>query len=57
MKTAQGATTSDNVGLMLLLFVLLYIILGYTCVKVLSKLFRNYPVEQEISESASEGGA
>jgi cytochrome bd ubiquinol oxidase subunit I len=57
MKTAQGATTSEHVGLMLLLFILLYAILGFTCLKVLRKLFRNYPVEEEISESMPEGEA
>lgn len=56
MKTAQGATTSEHVGLMLILFGILYVILGFTCVKVLSKLFRNYPAEQEITESGMEGG-
>lgn len=57
MKTAQGATTSEHVGLMLILFGFLYVILGFTCIKVLSKLFRRYPAEQEITESGIEGGS
>lgn len=54
MKTSQGATTSDNVGLMIILFALLYILLGITSTKVLSKLFKNKPAEEEIAQM--EGG-
>lgn len=56
MKTAEGATTSDNVGLMLLLFGALYVVLGITCVKVLGKLFRSYPAEREMEENGMNGG-
>ncbi|WP_068773550.1 cytochrome ubiquinol oxidase subunit I [Paenibacillus sp. FJAT-26967] len=48
MKVADAATTSMHVDKMLLLFCLLYLILAFTAVKVLSKLFRNNDVADEL---------
>ncbi|WP_066176462.1 cytochrome ubiquinol oxidase subunit I [Bacillus marinisedimentorum] len=48
MKVSEGATTSDSVGLMLVLFVALYIVLGWVSVRVLWKMFKNNPVEAEL---------
>ncbi|MFD0870153.1 MULTISPECIES: cytochrome ubiquinol oxidase subunit I [Paenibacillus] len=56
MKTVEGATTSEHVGTMLILFSLLYLVLAITCIKVLRKLFRNHPAEKELEEGAAEGG-
>ncbi|MFS1511832.1 cytochrome ubiquinol oxidase subunit I [Chengkuizengella sp. SCS-71B] len=53
MKTTDAATTSGHVDTMLLVFTLLYIVLGFTCIKVIRKMFKNYPAEDEI---ASKGG-
>ncbi|MFE5318835.1 cytochrome ubiquinol oxidase subunit I [Paenibacillus sp. NPDC056579] len=56
MKTAHGATTADNVDWMLLLFSLLYIVLGFTVWAVLRKLFRSNTAEQEMARRGIEGG-
>ncbi|CAM3944460.1 cytochrome ubiquinol oxidase subunit I [Alkalicoccus chagannorensis] len=48
MRTSEGATTSDHVGLMLILFALLYTVLGVTCITVLKKMFQRNPVEKEM---------
>ncbi|WP_010095260.1 cytochrome ubiquinol oxidase subunit I [Ornithinibacillus scapharcae] len=50
MRTAEGATTSNDVDLMLLLFCGLYLILGIGSVVVLSRMFRRNPVERELME-------
>ncbi|MCE7793682.1 cytochrome ubiquinol oxidase subunit I [Salipaludibacillus sp. CUR1] len=50
MTTAEGATTSPHVGLMLILFSLLYLVLGVTCAVVLRKMFKGNPVEHELEE-------
>lgn len=50
MKTSEAATSSDQVGLMLILFAGLYLILGVGTVVVLRRMFRNYPVEQELMD-------
>ncbi|WP_138227880.1 cytochrome ubiquinol oxidase subunit I [Paenibacillus algicola] len=50
MKVAEAATTSPNVGWMLLLFILLYIVLAVSAVKVLSRLFRSKSAEEEIAQ-------
>ncbi len=52
LRTGQAATTSSNVGLMFILFLLLYIVLGTLCVTVLRKMFRSNPVENELEEIA-----
>jgi cytochrome d ubiquinol oxidase subunit I len=57
MKTVDGATTSNHVDLMLVLFCLLYVVLGFTAVKVLGKLFKNSEVHEElIAIGIEEGG-
>ncbi|WP_166244658.1 cytochrome ubiquinol oxidase subunit I [Paenibacillus turpanensis] len=49
MKTAEGATTSGQVDTMLVVFTLLYIVLAFTCMKVLQGLFRKNTPEQELA--------
>lgn len=49
MKVADAATTSPDVGWMLLLFILLYLILSVSAIRVLSKLFRNKNAEEELT--------
>lgn len=49
MKTSEGATTSEYVGLMLILFGLLYLVLAYTTIQVLRKLFHQHPAEEELA--------
>ncbi len=48
MTVAEGATTSPHVGLMFLLFLGLYIVLGTGCLVVLRKIFKNNPAELEL---------
>jgi len=48
MKTAEGATTSGYVDTMLALFVVLYLVLGATCVVVLRKMFKRNTPEDEL---------
>ena len=50
MKTADAATTSGQVHIMLILFALLYIALGIGSVIVLSRMFRHYPIESELAD-------
>lgn len=50
MKTADGATTSGNVDLMLVAFAALYLILGIGSIIVLIRMFRSNPIEKEIEE-------
>jgi cytochrome d ubiquinol oxidase subunit I len=50
MKVADAATTSNNVGPMLLMFVVLYIVLCGSCLVVLARLFRNKDVIEEMRE-------
>jgi cytochrome d ubiquinol oxidase subunit I len=54
MRTAEGATTSDHVDLMLLLFALLYLVLGISSARVLIKMFRNNHAEDEIANYEKE---
>lgn len=56
MKTSEGATTSEHVDTMLYLFSALYALLAFTCVKVLRRMFRNHPAEEELLERGIEGG-
>jgi cytochrome d ubiquinol oxidase subunit I len=56
MKTARGATTSTHVDLMLLLFCILYVAIGFTLVKVLRKMFTNSDVQEELKSRGIEGG-
>ncbi|SDZ10773.1 cytochrome d ubiquinol oxidase subunit I [Evansella caseinilytica] len=50
MTVAEGATTSAHVDMMLYLFLVLYAILGVTCVVVLRRMFKQNPVEAELEK-------
>ncbi|PRO64664.1 cytochrome ubiquinol oxidase subunit I [Alkalicoccus urumqiensis] len=54
MQTSEAATSSDHVGLMLLLFAALYTVLGVTCVTVLRKMFKRNPVQKEMHKRGIE---
>jgi cytochrome d ubiquinol oxidase subunit I len=56
MKTANGATTSTHVDTMLILFCILYIVLGLTTIKVLGKIFSNSDVQEELLDRGIIGG-
>nr|WP_153731617.1 cytochrome ubiquinol oxidase subunit I [Sporosarcina obsidiansis] len=56
MRTAEGATTSGQVPTMLVLFALLYLVLGIGSVVVLRRMFIRNPVEREIAERQQEKG-
>ncbi|MFU1793406.1 cytochrome ubiquinol oxidase subunit I [Paenibacillus azoreducens] len=55
MKTAEGATTSGHVGLLVVLFVILYFVVCLSCIRVLSKLFRNQDAMEEIKALEMKG--
>ncbi|WP_373894884.1 cytochrome ubiquinol oxidase subunit I [Virgibacillus natechei] len=50
MTVSEAATSSPQIGLMFVLFLGLYIVLGTLCVVVLRKLFRNNPAEEELEK-------
>ncbi|WP_018132594.1 cytochrome ubiquinol oxidase subunit I [Effusibacillus pohliae] len=50
MRTAHGVTTASNVDKMLLLFSLLYLVLGIVCSYVLVRMFRKNPPELEMQQ-------
>ncbi|MBU8907899.1 cytochrome ubiquinol oxidase subunit I [Desertibacillus haloalkaliphilus] len=50
MKTSAGATTAAHVDLLLVVFATVYIILAVSCIAVLRKLFKEYPVEKELQD-------
>ncbi|WP_047979750.1 cytochrome ubiquinol oxidase subunit I [Ornithinibacillus contaminans] len=54
MRTEEGATTSNQVDLMLLLFCVLYIILGIGSIVILTRMFRKNPVEKELEDREGE---
>jgi cytochrome d ubiquinol oxidase subunit I len=58
MKTAEGATASNHVDLMLILFALLYLVLGVSVVLILRKMFRHKPAELDLAAlgASGEGG-
>lgn len=56
MRTTEGATTSDHVDTMLILFSLLYLVLGISSVRVLLRMFKTNPAEEEIAAKGIEGG-
>ena len=56
MKTTEGATTSDHVGSMFILFFGLYVVLGWISTTVLLKMFKDNPVETEFEQMDREGG-
>ncbi|KMK75872.1 cytochrome ubiquinol oxidase subunit I [Alkalihalobacillus pseudalcaliphilus] len=50
MTIDEAATTSDHVGLMFILFAILYFILGVGTVVVLRKMFKDNPPEKDLNE-------
>jgi cytochrome d ubiquinol oxidase subunit I len=50
MKTVDGATTSTNVDMMLVLFSLLYLVLGIGSIVVLVRMFKKNTIEKEIED-------
>lgn len=54
MTVEEAATSSNYVGLMAILFIILYIILGIGTIVILRRMFKNNPVEKELE--ASQGG-
>lgn len=56
MRVEDAATTSGQVDLMLVLFALLYIVLGIGSVVVLRRMFRKNPVERELEDRQMEKG-
>lgn len=56
MRTSEGATTSGQVPTMLVLFALLYLVLGIGSIVVLRRMFIRNPVEQEIIDRQRERG-
>lgn len=56
MRTPEGATTSDHVDLMLILFSLLYLVLGIGTIVVMTRMFKKYPVEKELEDRTLEKG-
>ncbi|MBB4825528.1 cytochrome d ubiquinol oxidase subunit I [Sporosarcina luteola] len=56
MRVEEAATTSGHVDLMLILFCLLYLVLGTGSVVVLRRMFRKNPVERELEDRHAERG-
>lgn len=56
MRVEDAATTSGHVDLMLMLFALLYLILGIGSIVVLRKMFHKNPVERELEDRHMEKG-
>src|SRR5690606_27982275 len=56
MTVEEAATTSDHVGLMFVLFVILYLILGIGTVVVLRRIFKNSLVERKLELISSQCG-
>ncbi|MBS4213167.1 cytochrome ubiquinol oxidase subunit I [Neobacillus rhizophilus] len=54
MRTSEAATGSGQVDTMLMLFSLLYLILGIGSILVLIRMFRKNPVEQELADRDAE---
>ncbi|MGP4066646.1 cytochrome ubiquinol oxidase subunit I [Oceanobacillus sp. M65] len=50
MTVDEAATTSPQIGLMFIFFLVLYIVLGTLCVIVLRKLFKGKPAEEELEK-------
>jgi len=57
MRTSEAATTSANVGWMLIAFAILYAVLGVVTVLVLTRLFKDNPVGTELKQSEHRGEA
>ncbi len=56
MTVSEAATTSNHVGLMFVLFALLYLILGIGTIVVLRRMYLHNPVENELAKMQSEQG-
>lgn len=56
MRTPEAATTSDHVDYMLILFSVLYLILGIGTIVVMTRMFKKYPVEKELEDRMLEKG-
>ena len=56
MKTADAATTSGHVDLMIVLFAGLYIILGIGTLVVLIRMYKRNPVEKELADQEVKKG-
>ncbi|WP_127580029.1 cytochrome ubiquinol oxidase subunit I [Paenibacillus koleovorans] len=56
MRTSEGATTSDHVDTMLVVFSILYLVLGVTSVRVLTRMFRTNRAEDELIARGIDGG-
>ncbi|MFC4812077.1 cytochrome ubiquinol oxidase subunit I [Paenibacillus sp. GCM10023250] len=56
MRTSEGATTSEHVDTMLVVFALLYVVLGISAVTVLIRMFRSNRAEDEIAAKGFKGG-
>jgi cytochrome bd ubiquinol oxidase subunit I len=56
MRTADAATTNPNVDLMLVLFSILYIILGIGTIIVMIRMFKRNPIEKELADREMEKG-
>ncbi|KAB8138347.1 cytochrome ubiquinol oxidase subunit I [Gracilibacillus oryzae] len=55
LRTEDAATTSDQVDLMLYLFIGLYIVLGLASAIVLVRMFRSNPIERELADRKGGG--
>ena len=49
MRTAEGATTATGVEYLFIAFAIVYIVLGIGSVVVLRRMFKNNPIEKELS--------
>ncbi|WP_240546191.1 cytochrome ubiquinol oxidase subunit I [Paenibacillus artemisiicola] len=56
MRTSEGATASEHVDTMLVVFALLYVVLGVSAVTVLIRMFRSNRAEDEIAAKGFKGG-
>ena len=50
-KTSEVVTTSGSIGILFLLFFIVYIILGAAVVFVLQYYFKRHPVEEDLKSS------
>lgn len=57
MRTSEGATASEHVDTMLVVFALLYLVLGVSAVTVLIRMFRSNRAEDEIEAKGFKGGS
>nr|WP_088321750.1 cytochrome ubiquinol oxidase subunit I [Lysinibacillus odysseyi] len=56
MRTEEGATTATGLEYIFIMFAVVYLILGVGCAVVLHRMFRNNPVEKELSSRHGGGG-